>query len=380
MNGSTHEVFGTTISCGSWRVRWTSSGRFEEEIVYKNLVFPVAFLAGFYVAIQAGSKGWEAREVPARHLPVPLTVSPQMQALVAKAPNYPQTQPPPKSDREWIKMREEFDRGAIERARKDSARLSVTYAPMKISGVNCFHVKPAKVKAENEKRLLVHLHGGGYVVGSGEAGLGEAVLVAAIAQAEVISIDYRMPPEHPFPAALEDSVAVWTELTRTYNSKRMALFGTSAGGGLTMATVLKLKELGLPLPGALFMGTPWTDLSKTGDTYFTNAVVDNVLVEYDGIVEAFARLYAGKEDLKNPLISPVYGDHKGFPPTILVSGTRDLFLSTTVRAHRSLRRSGVRADLHVFEGQSHAQYLTDSPESEEALEEIAEFFNEHLAK
>ena len=102
-------------------------------------------------------------------------------------------------------------------------------------------------------------------------------------------------------------------------------------------------------------GTPWSDLTKTGDSYFTNEFVDNVLGSYDGDLEAAAKLYAGTHELKEPLLSPIYGDLSGFPPTVLLSGTRDLFLSNTVRVHQKLLQSGVHADLLVFEGQSHAR-------------------------
>jgi monoterpene epsilon-lactone hydrolase len=177
-------------------------------------------------------------------------------------------------------------------------------------------------------------------------------------------------------------VAVWKALVAQHEPSRMALFGTSTGGGLAMATVLRLKELQIPRPAALFLGTPWTDLSKTGDSYSTHAELDNVLGRYEGFLELSARLYAGATDLKHPLISPVYGDLAGFPPTILVTGTRDLFLSNTVRAHRKLRGAGVTAELHVCEAQSHADYLRSypAPESREIFEEIDRFFDRHLQK
>jgi acetyl esterase/lipase len=190
-----------------------------------------------------------------------------------------------------------------------------------------------------------------------------------------------MPPDFPFPAAIDDTVAVWKEVIKSYTPRNVGLFGTSTGGGMTLATVIRLKQLGLPLPGALMAGTPWSDLTKTGDTYFTNEFVDNVLGSNDGTLEAAAKLYAGKHDLKEPLISPVYGDLSGFPPTVLLSGTRDLFLSNTVRVHQKLLQAGVHADLLVFEGQSHAQYLeADTPECAIALREVAQFFDRNLDK
>jgi acetyl esterase/lipase len=114
------------------------------------------------------------------------------------------------------------------------------------------------------------VHGGAYVLFAGEAATQEAVMMAYFGKIEVVSVDYRMPPGSPFPAALEDGLAVWNEIARSRNTKKLGLFGTSTGGGMTLAMVLKLKELRMPLPGAIMAGTPWSDLTKTGDTYYTN--------------------------------------------------------------------------------------------------------------
>ena len=134
------------------------------------------------------------------------------------------------------------------------------------------------------------------------------------------------------------------------------------------------------MPGAIAPGTPTADLTKTGDSLFTNEMVDNALVSQDGFIRATALLYANGHDLKDPLISPVYGDFQGFPPAILTSGTRDLYLSNTVRVHRKMRAAGVEAVLQLWEGQSHAQYFRDidAPETREYHDEIARFFDRHL--
>jgi acetyl esterase/lipase len=191
-----------------------------------------------------------------------------------------------------------------------------------------------------------------------------------------------MPPDHPFPAALDDAVAVWKKVIRTYKPERVGLGGTSAEGGLAFAAVHRLKELKLPLPGAIFGGTPWVDLTKTSDTLRTNEYLDNVIQTSEGLIDAAVRVYAGNEDLRNPLISPIYGDFEGFPPAVLVTGTRDILLSDTARVHRKLRQAGVEAQLHVCEGLSHAEYigLFKSPESKDAWTEVASFFAKHLSK
>jgi acetyl esterase/lipase len=251
-----------------------------------------------------------------------------------------------------------------------------------IGGVQVFILTPKEIPPANRNRLLINVHGGGYVYNPGEAGTGEATLMAAYGGFKVMSIDYRMPPDYPYPAAMDDAMAVWKEVVKTQNPRNMAIFGTSTGGGMTLAMILRAKQEGLPLPAAIATGTPWSDLTETGDSYKTNEWVDNVLVSYDGYLRHAAELYANGHDLKDPQLSPIYGDFTGFPPDILTSGTRDLFLSLTVLTHRKLRRAGVDADLQVFEGMSHAQYLFTpfAPETKEAFTEIARFFDKHLAQ
>ena len=188
-----------------------------------------------------------------------------------------------------------------------------------------------------------------------------------------------MAPDHPHPAALDDVIAVWRAVSTTTAPKNMAIFGSSAGGNLTLAAVLRAKQENLPLPAAIAPATPMSDLTNAGDTFQTNAFLDNVLVAPDGDCDKRAALYTDGRDAKDPLLSPVYGDMHGFPPAILTTGTRDLLLSSTVRVHRKLRQAGVEARLQVFEGQSHAQFLFDpsAPETKEAFEEIAQVFNTH---
>jgi epsilon-lactone hydrolase len=215
-----------------------------------------------------------------------------------------------------------------------------------------------------------------------ESGTGEATMMAGFGRFKVISVDYRMPPDHPYPAALDDAMTVWKAVAKTTDPKNMAIFGSSAGGALTLSMVLRAKLDNVPLPGAIAPGTPMSDLTLAGDSFATNAMVDNVLIAPSTSCDARAALYANGHDLKDPLLSPVYGDMRGFPPTILNSGTRDLLLSNTVRVHRKLRQAGVVAELHVHEGQAHGGWYRDAsaPESKEAFEEIARFFDNHLGK
>ncbi len=177
-------------------------------------------------------------------------------------------------------------------------------------------------------------------------------------------------------------MTVWKAAVKMANPQNMAIFGSSAGGALTLSMVLRAKKDNLPLPAAIAPGTPMSDLTNAGDSFHTNAMLDNVLVAPHAGCDACAGIYANGHDLKDPRLSPVNGDLSGFPPTIHTPGTRDLPVSSTVRVHRKLRQAGVEAVLQVYEAQSHAQFTFDAsaPETKEAFEEIAHFFDRHLGR
>ena len=319
------------------------------------------------------------REIPSYSLPVPEDISPEMRALVGAAPAPWDIHP--KSIAEWKELVAKVAAPAKTLLPAMREKLGVKLDQTTMGGVNVFVLSPQTIAPENQDRIFLHFHGGAYVLNPGEPGTREATLMAAFGRAKVISVDYRTSSDAPYPAALDDCVAVYRELLKTVPANKIAVFGTSTGGGLTMALVLRAKQDGLPLPAAIAPGSPWSDLTKTGDTFYTHNLVDNFQVSYDGYLKDSAYLYANGRDLKDPMLSPIYGDLHGFPPTILTSGTRDLFLSLTVRTHRKLRRSGVEAALQVFEGLSHAQYSINpnAPETKEAFEEITRFFDQHMA-
>jgi monoterpene epsilon-lactone hydrolase len=338
----------------------------------------LTLLAGQATA-QTTSPG--ALEVPARTVPVPSTVSPQMQKIIG-APLRQNWNVLPKTGEEWKPVAEAGAAATIKNIPGIKERLRLKVEPTSIDGVKAFVVTPETIAPQNSGRVLIHVHGGCYVLNPGEAGLPEALFMAGFGQFKVISVDYRMPPEAVFPAALDDAMKVYKAQLKTTDPKKIAIFGSSAGGALTLEMILRAKQEGLPVPGAIAPGTPMSDVTKVGDTFVTNAMLDNVLVSPDGFCDAATKVYANGHDLKDPLLSPIYGDMSGFPPTILTSGTRDLLLSNTVRVHRKLRQAGVDAALQVFEGQSHAHYYRDdtAPETKEAFGEIAAFFDKHLAK
>ena len=320
--------------------------------------------------------------VPARDLPVPTAdISPGMQNII-KAPPLPFWQTLWKTGEEAREFADAHAADVVKGIPSLQDRMQVTVAPETIDGVRVHVITPKTIPPENQDKVLIHTHGGCYVLFPGESGTPEGIMMAGFGQYKVISVDYRMPPEAYFPAAIDDAVTVYKAVLKTTAPKNIAFFGTSAGGALALSMVLRAREQGLPMPGAIAPGSPMSDVTKHGDSFHTNEMVDNILVSRDGFCHAATLIYANGHDLADPLLSPVNGDMHGFPPAILTTGTRDLLLSNTVRVHRKLRRAGVDAELVVFEGQSHAHYQFDDrvPETKEAFGEIADFFGKHLGE
>lgn len=328
---------------------------------------------------QTGNSG--TREVPPRSLVAPETVSPQMQALIAR-PSNPAFPSVPATIEEWKTRIETANRTVAATLPRLRQTLSVDVEPTVVGGVHCFQVVPKTIAPQHRNLVLLHLHGGVRVFNGGEAGTREAILMAGFGGYRVISVDYRMPPDFPFPAAPDDALAAYRGLLSTTDATRIGIFGSSAGGSLTYVMLLRAKMEGLPMPAAIATGSPTVDLTRTGDSLVTNAHVDNVLVTQEGFIAATALLYADGRDLSDPLLSPIYGDVAGFPPAILTSGTRDLYLSNAVRMHRKLRGAGVEAVMQVWEGQSHVQYMADpaAPETREYHEEVVRFLDRYLVR
>ncbi len=228
-----------------------------------------------------------------RTIPTPVGVSSEF-AQILESRTVPAPLPVPTNTEEWLTLQTQFDAPGIEVTRKALERSGVTYETKQIAGVDTFLVTPKNVAPEYKDKWLVHIHGGAFVFGGGESALREAIWVANGLGAQVISIDYRQPPLHPFPAAVNDAVAVWKELIKTQSPESTAMFGTSAGGNLTLATTLKLQELGLPIPGALFAGTPAVDLKETSDSWLTLQGLDP-LGQRAGMIDGTFELYAGGE-------------------------------------------------------------------------------------
>lgn len=216
----------------------------------------------------------------------------------------------------------------------------------------------------------IDFHGGAFVFGGGEACRTGARMQADQHAVRCYGVDYRMPPEHPYPAALDDAIAAYRHVLGLHAPSAIVVGGRSAGGNLAVAMLLRARDEGLPLPAGLILLSPQVDLTESGDSFHVNRLVDVVL---PGSLMANNRLYAGGVDRSHPYLSPLFGDLAGLPPTFLQSGTRDLFLSNTVRMHRALRRAGVVTELHVFEAMPHGGFMGNTPEDRELAQEVVRF-------
>jgi epsilon-lactone hydrolase len=247
-----------------------------------------------------------------------------------------------------------------------------------IAGVPVSVVTPLVIPANKANRVLINLHGGGFSSDSGS--LTESLPIANLTQTKVVSVIYRLAPEHPFPAPVEDVVVVYKELLKAYEPRNIAIYGSSAGAILSAEVAVKIKQLGLPLPGALGIFSGGGDFSQIGDSqqiYGVQGLSGHPDTRPKGV--QWLGVYVGSTDLKDPVLSPVFADLHGMPPTLFMTSTRDMMLSDTTLLHRAFLRAGVDASLVVFDGLNHCfWYDPNLPESREADGIMANFFDTHL--
>jgi epsilon-lactone hydrolase len=309
-----------------------------------------------------------------RVVPIPATISPDAQHWLAsltqsKGGQQTLAERRARTD-EWRKF------GSGEARRYYPANVEETTT----AGVRTDIITPITMPEANRNRVLINLHGGGFNSDSGS--LIEGIPIANLTKTKVVSVYYRLAPENPFPAAVDDVVAVYKELLKTYKPGSIGIFGTSAGAILTAEVAVRLKQLGLPLPAALGIFSGLGDFSRVGDSrqLFTlngfpgemQPIDPNHLPNDD---------YVGKTDRKDPILSPLFADLHGMPPSLLVTSTRDILLSDTSTFHREFLQAGVDARLVVFEALPHAfWYQFQLPETIEALALMAKFFDEHVGR
>lgn len=311
----------------------------------------------------------------AREIPPPPTISAAARAYLATAAaNPPMTRPAPDDIAGWRRAVAASAAMWEPIARAMLARASASVAETDIAGVPVFVATPGGGD-DPAAPVYLYLHGGAFVFGGGLFARAHGAANADRLGCTVYSVDYRMPPDFPFPAATDDCLAVYRALIDRHDPRQIAIGGSSAGGNLAAATALMIRDSALPAPAALVLLTPEVDLTEAGDSFLTNALLDVVLKH--GLPECNA-LYAGGRDLADPHLSPLFADFAcGFPPTLIQAGTRDLFLSNAVLLHRKLRRAGIEAELHVWEGMPHGGFGGSTPEDEEIFVEVRRFVDRH---
>ena len=309
-----------------------------------------------------------------RVVPVPSTISPEAQKVLARVVS---DDAAPQTLEQRRMGTDRWQAGAGEESKK---MYPANVATETIAGVPVRVVTPLSLTPDKRDHVLINLHGGGFNSDSGS--LTETIPIANLTGTKVVAVLYRLAPEHPFPAGLEDAVAVYKELLKTYKPNHIGIYGTSAGAILTTEVTAKLKQLNLPLPGVTGIFSGLGDFSQRGDStavYALNGFSGHLDVPKPGAREL--DFYTGETDPKDPVLSPLYADLSGFPPTLFVTSGRDLLLSGTTILHRAYLRAGVDARLVVFEALPHAFWNNPAlPESKEADQIMAKFLDAHLAK
>ena len=308
-----------------------------------------------------------------RVMPVPQDLSPEAQKFISR--QLPDEAPPESlADR-----RKAMDAWEV-RSRAEWSKICPTeIEETKIAGVAVHVVTPEEMTAANRDKVLINLHGGGFNSDSGS--YSESIPIASYTGMKVVAVLYRLAPESPFPAGVDDAITVYKELLKTHKPDHVIIYGTSAGATITAEVAVKLKQLSLPMPAALGIFSTVSDFARMGDSYSMYTLTGlsgHIAPQHGGVHDPY---YVGSADAKDPVLSPMYADLHGMPPALFITSGRDALLSSTTNLHRAYLRAGVDARLVVFEGLPHAfWYHPEMPESIEANHIMASFFVRELAK
>jgi acetyl esterase/lipase len=250
------------------------------------------------------------------------------------------------------------------------------YVDTLMGGVPAIVATPTAMPAD---RHLLYLHGGAFVVGSPRSHIAMAAVVARLANATATVVEYRLAPEHRYPAAVDDCVAAYRALAAEVDPATITVAGDSAGGNAALATLIALRDAGEPLPGAAYLLSPWTDLTGSGESVRTHAAVDPMFVDPD--IPHAGRVYAGDTPLDDPGVSPLFADLGGLPPMLIQTGLDEVLLSDSTRLAERARASGVDVTLDLAPGMWHVyqSFVRVVPEAREALTRAAVFMRSRIA-
>jgi acetyl esterase/lipase len=323
-----------------------------------------------------------AAQAEASYVHIPSTVSEEAAAILKVLPD-PALKPaaPAHDDIEaWTAVQGEMEVSGIKRSKPLVDKLKPIVTEMELGGVPVLDIKPRNWK--DNGKVMLYTHGGAYTLFSARSTLGGAALMADTTGLRVISIDYTLAPHARWQKITDQVVSVFKALREQgYAMKDMAIYGDSAGGSLAAGSVLKMRDKGMGMPAAVVLWSPWSDITDTGDSYVTLKRADPSFF-YDKHLKTSADAYADPKDQKHPYVSPVYGDYtKGFPPTLIQGGSKEIFLSNFIRHYQALDTAGQIVKLDIYEGMIHVFQvaLAGTPESKTALGKVDAFLKQHLS-
>jgi epsilon-lactone hydrolase len=306
----------------------------------------------------------EARDARHRGPPSPRTISPAAQDALQNLPSSPSFTDLAAHRAMCARVQQDLGGTLL-------GRHGVHMDELMIGGVPVRRFTPPH-RVSSAQRVLLNLHGGGFIVDAGS--ITENVSIAAYAGMQVVAARYRLAPEYPFPAAVDDAEAVYRSLLEKHAPEEIGLYGTSAGACLCTQLLVRLRTRGLPLPCAFGFFSGTADLSRSGDSEFFFRPAH----ELSDPTQQFAE-YVGASNRSSPEVSAIFADLRGLPPTLCIAGTRDFLLSQTALFHQALLRQGVNAQLRVFEAMPHAHWIfLDLPESDQAFRTMAGFFTQQF--
>ncbi len=313
---------------------------------------------------------------------VPKTVSPEAQAVYQRMLPHVKGRwdkhNNPKTAADFQKLHDADVAGSIAASEANLKAQNVAITETTLGGVGIVETRPPQY--HDDGTVIVRVHGGGFYLGSARSSVSMDAMIALATGKRILSVDYATVPNGDWKRVTDQVVAVYRALLQQgYRPDSIGMLGDSAGGNIIPASVLKLRDQGLPLPGALVLFSPCVDLGQPGDTNMTLRAADPAIDEID--IAPGLEAYAPRSEWKNPYVSPIFGDFsKGFPPTLIQVGTKEVLLSDSVRLYQAVKNAGGVAELDVYEGMAHVfqAYMVNTPEQKAALAEVGRFWSHHL--
>jgi acetyl esterase/lipase len=311
---------------------------------------------------------------------IPTTISKEAQnALINITTHMPEyVNPGPDDLKGWSELNKQISAMSIAQSQSLVDNFKPNITSTKLGDVNVLDIKP-KNWIDNGK-VLVYVHGGGYTILGANSTLNNSVSMANATGLQVISVDYSLAPSSKWNKITSEVVSVIKALKeKGISLENIAMYGDSAGGGLVASSVLKMRDEGIGIPVALVLWSPWTDVSGAGDTHSTLKNSDPFIPEQ--VLKNMGGAYANISDQKNPYVSPVYGNFsKGFSPTLIQVGTKEILLSDSIRLYQALDQAGIPVKLDIYEGMPHVFQTTlyKTPESTLAISKTVEFLKKYL--